>query len=136
VRHPDFSPSRLPPEWLNAIREAQEEKTPEHVAADKPHGRERINHLESYEHVSELRALISRLKRERIGKGLSLGAVSRLTQQARSALSRLESGEYSNPTLNTLYRYARALGWHIRFSAEPIDEATTPEGTRPGSRKA
>jgi transcriptional regulator with XRE-family HTH domain len=70
-----------------------------------------------YDHSSELQNLIGRLKRERIRKGLSLGDVARMTDQARSALSRLESGEYSNPTFHTVYRYARALGWHVKLSA-------------------
>jgi len=74
--------------------------------------------------------LIDRLKRERTIKGMSLGAIARQTQQARSALSRLESGEYTNPTLHTLFRYAHALGWHIELVARPLsDEAETSDQT-------
>jgi hypothetical protein len=128
MRHADFSPGRLSPEWLTAIRAAQQRTIPEpHVslaAASAPEDEPR----ETYEHALELRSLIGRLKRERVDKGLSLGDVARLTQQARSAISRLEAGEYANPTLHTLYRYARALGWHIKFCAGPIAE--------PGGRTA
>src|SRR5262249_32269446 len=127
VRPPGFSPSQLPLEWLNAIRGVEEPTVPERNVSTTPLGP--LNHepSESYEHASELRTLIGRLKQERIDKGLSLGDVAKRTQQARSALSRLESGEYENPTLHTLYRYARALGWNIRFCAEPIRDHPRPE---------
>jgi DNA-binding XRE family transcriptional regulator len=75
-----------------------------------------------YDHSRELRNLIERLKRQRIRQGVSLGELARSSEQARSALSRLENGRYANPTLNTLYRYARALGWDIRLSTHPLGE--------------
>jgi hypothetical protein len=136
MRHADFSPGRLPPEWLAAIRAAEERTIPEpHVslAAVRPLENDPSGH---YEHAVELRSLIGRLKRARIDKGLSLGDVSKMTHQARSALSRLETGEYANPTLHTLFRYARALGWHIKFCAEPIAEPPRPEGRPRAPRKA
>jgi transcriptional regulator with XRE-family HTH domain len=34
----------------------------------------------------------------------------------RSAVSRLENGVYLNPTLDTLYRYAGAIGAEIAFT--------------------
>jgi DNA-binding XRE family transcriptional regulator len=84
-----------------------------------------------YPHSSELRALIARLRRERLRRGLSLGDVSRATHQARSAISRLENGRYPNPTLDTVYRYASALGWHIRLTTEPGagGDGARPRGT-------
>jgi hypothetical protein len=131
----EFSPSRLSPEWLTAIRAAQQPTIAEpHAprATGPPSG---DPPPETYEHTLELRSLISRLKRERVGKGLSLGDVAKRTQQARSALSRLETGEYANPTLHTLYRYARALGWHIKFCAEPIAQPPGPNAAKAKRRR-
>jgi transcriptional regulator with XRE-family HTH domain len=34
----------------------------------------------------------------------------------RAAVSRLENGVYLNPTVDTLYRYAEAIGAEIAFS--------------------
>jgi transcriptional regulator with XRE-family HTH domain len=34
----------------------------------------------------------------------------------RAAISRLENGVYLNPTVDTLYRYAQAVGADIGFS--------------------
>jgi transcriptional regulator with XRE-family HTH domain len=34
----------------------------------------------------------------------------------RAAISRLENGVYVNPTVDTLYRYAQAVGAEIGFS--------------------
>jgi Helix-turn-helix len=126
MRHADYSPSRLPAEWLTAIQAAQQRTLPEPHAPRAPRRPSEAEPPETYEHALELRSLISQLKRERLRKGLNLGDVSKLTQQARSALSRLETGEYPNPTLHTLYRYARALGWHIKFCAEPIAQPQPP----------
>ncbi len=49
-------------------------------------------------------------------KGLSLQQLSDLTGISRPALSRIESGDNKNPTLNTLLRIARALGKEIVVS--------------------
>jgi len=134
VRPQEYSPDRLPPEWLKAISEAKRHPIPEmHPLALNSGSRD--DPLESYDHESELRSLIGRLKRERIRKGLSLGDISRLTQQARSAISRLESGEYVNPTLHTVYRYARALGWHVKLSAEPVGDDDRSQDTEHEPRR-
>jgi hypothetical protein len=135
MRHADFSPRRLPAEWLSAIRSAQQPTLPEPHAPRATVRPSEIEPPETYEHALELRSLINQLKRERLRKGLNLGDVSKLTQQARSALSRLETGEYPNPTLHTLYRYARALGWHIKFCAEPIAEPPGPDDAKAKRRR-
>jgi hypothetical protein len=135
MRHADFSPRRLPAEWLTAIRAAQQPTIREPHAPRAADCSSKAQPPETYEHAQELRSLISQLKRERLRKGLNLGDVSKLTQQARSALSRLETGEYLNPTLHTLYRYARALGWHIKFCAEPIAQPPGPDDAKAKPRK-
>jgi len=58
----------------------------------------------------ELRQTLLRLKSLREAAGLSLADVSERTGIDRAALSRLENGITPNPTINTLTRYAEALG--------------------------
>ena len=53
-----------------------------------------------------------------------------MTDQARSAISRLENGQYPNPTLDTVYRYAFALGMHITLTARPRITDLIADGDR------
>ena len=64
----------------------------------------------------DLRAMLAELKRHRQRQGLSLADVAERSGMDRSAVSRLENGVYVNPTVDTLYRYAEALGVEIGFS--------------------
>ncbi len=50
------------------------------------------------------------LKVERELRGLSLADISEETGLSKSAISRLENNEDANPTVNTLSKYADALG--------------------------
>ena len=50
------------------------------------------------------------LKAERELRGLSLADVGEKTGLSKSAISKLENNEDANPTVNTLSRYAEALG--------------------------
>lgn len=61
----------------------------------------------------QLQRLCEQLKAAREEKGLSLADVSELTGMDRSAISKLESGQRSNPTMDTLVRYAVAVGRHV-----------------------
>jgi DNA-binding XRE family transcriptional regulator len=63
-----------------------------------------------------LLAMLAALKRYRETKGLSLADVAERCGMDRSAVSRLENGVYLNPTLDTLYRYAGAIGAEIAFT--------------------
>jgi predicted transcriptional regulator len=63
-----------------------------------------------------LLAMLAALKRQREAKGLSLADVAERCGMDRSAVSRLENGVYLNPTLDTLYRYAAAIGAEIAFT--------------------
>jgi ribosome-binding protein aMBF1 (putative translation factor) len=56
------------------------------------------------------RRFVMGLRRERERLGLSLADVAERAKIDKAALSRLENGQQLNPTLNTLARYARALG--------------------------
>jgi len=42
--------------------------------------------------------------------------VAKRSGMDRAAISRLENGVYLNPTLDTLYRYAEAIGAEIAFT--------------------
>jgi DNA-binding XRE family transcriptional regulator len=63
-----------------------------------------------------LLAMLAALKKHREAKGLSLADVAERCGIDRSAVSRLENGVYLNPTLDTLYRYAAAIGAEIAFT--------------------
>jgi DNA-binding XRE family transcriptional regulator len=82
------------------IREQIAEELPELIDRHS----ERLATLDQLEHV--LRAL----KAAREEQGLSLADMTRLTGMDRSALSRLETGQRPNPTMETLTRYADAVG--------------------------
>jgi len=62
------------------------------------------------------------LTRARKKAGMSLAAVSELSGIDRAALSRLENGRQSNPTVSTLYRYAAALGKELVWSVVGLFE--------------
>jgi DNA-binding XRE family transcriptional regulator len=58
----------------------------------------------------QLHELLVQLKEAREAKGLSLADVTDMTGMDRSALSKLETGQRENPTMETLVRYAEAVG--------------------------
>jgi transcriptional regulator with XRE-family HTH domain len=58
----------------------------------------------------QLRVLMHALKTARERQGLSLADVARQSGIDKGALSRLETGAQTNPTIDTLWRYAYALG--------------------------
>ena len=60
--------------------------------------------------------MLIKLKHHREQQGLSLTDVAERSGMDRAAISRLENGVYVNPTIDTLYRYAHAVGAEIGFS--------------------
>jgi DNA-binding XRE family transcriptional regulator len=64
----------------------------------------------------DLRAAVLALKKLREQMGLSLADVAQRSGMDRAAISRLENGIQVNPTVDTLYRYASAIGAQIGFS--------------------
>ena len=58
----------------------------------------------------QLRELCDKLKAARQEKGLSLADLTELTGMDRAAISKLETGQRTNPTIDTLVRYAQAVG--------------------------
>ncbi len=65
-----------------------------------------------------LARFIGGLRRRREQAGLSLGDVAERSGIDKAALSRLENGWYPNPTINTLSRYARAIGKRLILALE------------------
>jgi DNA-binding XRE family transcriptional regulator len=94
---------RLTPEEAakyKAVREQVEQELPELIA--RHHARQAL--------VDQLQELLKELKAAREAKGLSLADLTELTGMDRSALSKLETGQRPNPTIETLERYAEAVG--------------------------
>jgi predicted transcriptional regulator len=100
---------RLSPEQATkykAIREQVAGELPELVA----------RHHERLASLDQLNELLSQLKAAREAKGLSLADITELTGMDRSALSKLETGQRANPTVETLVRYAEAVGKRLVVS--------------------
>ena len=62
---------------------------------------------------AKLGEAISLLKAEREIRGLSLADIGDRTGLSKSAISKLENKEEANPTVNTLTKYADALGMNL-----------------------
>src|SRR5439155_8712014 len=78
------------------------------------------------------------LKASREAAGLTLADVSARCGIDQPALSRLENGHTPNPTLDTLWRYAAALGKRLLLSAEDVVDTRSAASTvgRPVSKEA
>ena len=66
--------------------------------------------------TAELREAFRILKKERQAQGLSLADMQDRTGMSRSAISRLENDDSANPTIETLTRYAEALGKQLAIT--------------------
>ena len=77
----------------------------------------------------ELRPFVEEIKRAREAAGLTLAEVSRRCGIDQPALSRLENGHNKNPTLDTLWRYAAAVGQRLILTTEAIRD-TRPRRDR------
>ena len=94
---------RLTPEEAakyKTVREQVEQELPDLIA--RHHARLSVQ--------DQLQELLKELKTAREQKGLSLADLTDRTGIDRSALSKLETGQRPNPTLETLGRYAEAVG--------------------------
>lgn len=100
---------RLTPEEAAKYREVRDQ-----VAQELPELIAR--HDERLIALDQLADLVRQLKTAREEKGLSLADMTRLTGMDRSALSKLETGQRLNPTIETLVRYADAVGKRLVVS--------------------
>ena len=71
--------------------------------------------------LREATEVFAELRKVRQAQGLSLADVQRLTGIDRSALSKLERGERLNFTVDTLTRYAAAVGKHVLFELTDVE---------------
>lgn len=100
---------RLTPEEAakyNQVREQVATELPDLIA----------RHHERAAALDQLKELLAQLKAAREAKGMSLADITELTGMDRSALSKLETGQRSNPTVETLVRYAEAVGKRLVVS--------------------
>src|SRR5262249_43212294 len=100
---------RLTPEEAakyNAVREQVAGELPDLIA----------RHHERAATLDQLHEVLAQLKAAREAKGLSLADLTDLTGMDRSALSKLETGQRANPTVDTLVRYAEAVGKRLVVS--------------------
>lgn len=84
----------------------------------------------------ELRPFVEQIKRAREAAGLTLAEVSRRCGIDQPALSRLENGHNKNPTLDTLWRYAAAVGRRLVLGTEAIRDTRPKAGRAKRSRAA
>jgi DNA-binding XRE family transcriptional regulator len=94
---------RLTPEEAAKYRKVRQQ-----VAAELPELVAR--HHERTAALETLESLLPQLKAAREARGLSLADITELTGMDRSAISKLETGQRPNPTIDTLVRYAQAVG--------------------------
>ncbi|MCO6456276.1 MAG: XRE family transcriptional regulator [Pirellulaceae bacterium] len=107
--------------FLTEEEAAKYRKIRELVADELPELRGRAKaRLKELREVTEI---FRELQKARKAQGLSLGDVQRLTGIDRSALSKLERGERMNFTVDTLTRYAAAVGKHVLFQLADATEA-------------
>jgi DNA-binding XRE family transcriptional regulator len=99
---------------LTGEEAAEYRKVREQVAEELPDLIAR--HHEHQVSLNQVSELIRQLKAAREEKGLSLADLTQLTGMDRSALSKLETGQRLNPTVDTLVRYAEAVGKRLVVS--------------------
>lgn len=80
-------------------------------------GKEKL--IEAIQEGIEIQHITGLLKAERLRQGLSLADLNERTNIDRSTLSKLESNADANPTIETLMRYAKAIGKKVVVSLEP-----------------
>lgn len=100
--------------YLTPEEAAKYRKIREQIEAEKPEISARIK--AQLEAASSVQRVFEQLKQVREAKGLSLREVQDLTGIDASALSKLERGERENFTVDTLVRYAQALGKQVAVS--------------------
>jgi transcriptional regulator with XRE-family HTH domain len=124
TRHLHRKIKRTPEEIarLRADRERyqRERPTPEQLLAEGGH-----KEFVTLGELLMLHQVVAQLKQEREQQGLTLADMTQRTGIEQAALSRLETGKNSNPTFDTLYRVADALGKTICFTFQ--DAKKTPQ---------
>jgi DNA-binding XRE family transcriptional regulator len=76
----------------------------------------------------ELAVVFAELRKVRESLGLSLADIQQRTGLDRSALSKLENGQRANFTLDTVRRYAQAVGKRVLVTLADATESMTLGG--------
>jgi transcriptional regulator with XRE-family HTH domain len=85
---------------------------------------------------SEMRPFVEGIKKAREAARLTLAEVSRRCGIDQPALSRLENGHNKNPTLDTLWRYAAAVGLRLVLTTEATRDLRQAQGKAKRGRSA
>jgi len=72
-----------------------------------------------------VKVLLHELQKARKAAGLTLAAVAKRTGMDQATLSRLENGRQPNPTVDTLWRYAHAIGRTLVLTQ--VEAASEPD---------
>ena len=97
------------------------------------HGCFRSTRINAHGDHRELRPFATEIKRARAAAGLNLAQVPRRCGIDQLALSRLQTGQSKNRTLDTLWRYAAAVGRRLVLNAEAIRETGPAQTGQSGS---
>jgi DNA-binding phage protein len=109
------SSKALPPEQVRRLKREAERIDREEGDAIRRKGRAiKARH-------DHLRDIVQVLKSERQRRGLSLAEVGERSGIGKSNLSRLENDPDPNPTMDTVLRYAEALGCAIQIRLSDPD---------------
>jgi DNA-binding XRE family transcriptional regulator len=79
---------------------------------------------------------VDTLQKARRNAGLSLSQVAARSGLDKATLSRLEAGQHVNPTLDTLSRYALALGRGLGLSFPLLERTPTHRASAPATPSA
>lgn len=109
-------------------RYQRDKPTPEQLLAEGGH-----EEFVSLGELILLHQIMGQLKKERERQGLTLADLSERAGIDQSALSRLETGNHGNPTLDTLYRIAAALGKAIVCVLQDLPAETVGGNRKPAT---
>lgn len=110
--HPQLTPAQQ--SRLDSIR--AKAVSDRHLGLDGPPAD--VDTTDSTPFYFALRSFVGQLRQARESAGLSAAEVARRTGLAAETISRLETGAYTNPTYQTLARYAAAVGVKLVLMAE------------------
>jgi DNA-binding XRE family transcriptional regulator len=106
--HAGKAARQLNPAQIKALKALARHVDAEEGAAIKARGRA------VFQRHAAIRQIVKTLKTRRMEMGVSLSELAERTGMAKPNLSRLENNERFSPTLETLHRYAQALGMMVR----------------------
>jgi DNA-binding XRE family transcriptional regulator len=109
---------KFTPERLREIKAIQERSRHDRPGPDELIDRGEIDELVPHAQLLTLRVLMHQLRKRREAAGLSLTDVAERSGLTRAAISRLENGWNINPTLETLFGYAAAVGARLSLSSD------------------